>query len=219
MRIDIQIPQQLDDLTLGQWQDIMGIGEVSDEFYARRIFNIIFNVNSDVITKMQANDFDHLVNSYKQVVDQKPIFKNRFTMNKIDYGFIPNLDEITFGELIDLDNNIKPEDYHKTMSILFRPITDSYKNDYKIEVYKGSHDEFKSMPLGIALGAVAFFLTLGQQLLSVILKSLKRENPELMQRALIKSGVGLSQLTPLLEGTFLNMIKLPDYKLIRHLQN
>ena len=32
---------------------------------------------------------------------------NTFVMDGVEYGFIPKLDDITLGEYIDIDNNIK----------------------------------------------------------------------------------------------------------------
>ena len=69
-----------------------------------------------------------------------------------EFGFIPNLDKMTMGEYIDLNNYFEnPQDMHKAMAVLFRPIHESYedKDSYRIDSYKGASvycDIMKEMP-------------------------------------------------------------------------
>ena len=96
---------------------------------------------------------------------------------EVEFGFIPNLDKITMGEYIDLNNYFEEMDtLHKAMAVLFRPIHKSYKNreKYKISSYEGTEffsNVMKDMPLGIALGAKVFFYRLGTKLSKAILNS------------------------------------------------
>lgn len=172
----IKIPEELNDLTLKQWQEITAIGEdVDKEFYMYRILNIVYNIKGVKIENIKNYDIELMADAIRTILEQKPVFKNRFMMGDVEYGFIPNFDNITFGELIDLDEYSEKEDYHKLMSILFRPITKKQTGKrYKIAKYKGVGD-LSGMPLGVALGAVSFFLMLGAQLVSVTLNSLTAE--------------------------------------------
>jgi len=53
--------------------------------------------------------------------------------------FIPNLDDITNGEYVDLDTYIPDwDEMHKAMAVLFRPVIQNLKDKYIIEDYKGS---------------------------------------------------------------------------------
>jgi len=200
MKKEVIIPESLDDLTLEQWQKIQKVVSeegVSDEFLVRTILRVVYGIKSGIIEHMKAKDIENLLDSYRKIVDQQPVFKQRFTLNGIEYGFIPNLDEITAGELVDLDSYAKDVNTHqKMMSILYRPIKDKKGKDYSIKKYKGSNDDLLRMPLGIYLGATAFFLRLGMELQNSIIVSLKVENPVLLVQALEKSGDGISLLTP-----------------------
>jgi hypothetical protein len=71
------------------------------------------------------------------------------------------------------------EDLHKTMSILFRPITeaDGFGN-YKIKDYNGTEelcDVMKLMPLSVVNGALVFFSSLANELLNYIQRYTKEE--------------------------------------------
>ena len=83
------------------------------------------------------------------------------------FGFIPNLDEMTLGEYIDLDTYFGDWDnMHKAMSVLYRPITKEKGNLYNIEEYDGTKysDVLKLMPLDVVLGSIFFFYNLSSEL-------------------------------------------------------
>ena len=100
-----------------------------------------------------------------------------FTLNKKEYGFIPNLDEMTLGEYIDLDNSVSDwQQMHKAMAVLFRPITYKKKQTYLIQEYEAEGgDELRGMPLDVVLGSLFFFYNLRKELLNTIPSYLKLE--------------------------------------------
>jgi len=96
----------------------------------------------------------------------------------IKYGFIPNLDTITAGEWIDIENYQSSAEFaDRLVSILYRPIKRSlkfWKKDYySIEEYKGTNDKLRKAPLEVYLGAMVFFYHLGKTLLEHIDTSIK----------------------------------------------
>ena len=73
---------------------------------------------------------------------------------------IPNLDEITFGEFIDLEKyQYNMESLDKIMAILYRPIVRSMGDRYEIEPYNadGDSEVIKKMSAGTAIAALLFF--------------------------------------------------------------
>jgi len=198
--IDINIPEVLNDLTLGQWQEItdLELNEgISGDFYMRRVLSIVYGIKDVRLEDLKKADVEIMMDSVRNILTQEPSFENRFTMEGVEYGFVPNLDNITFGEFTDLDEYSDRKDYHKMLSILYRPIIKKQTGGrYKIKRYRGSSD-MSGMPLGIALGAVTFFLTIGLQLTSDILSSLTPEERQQWQKlTLEKSGVGMPQSIP-----------------------
>ena len=53
---------------------------------------------------------------------------------------------------------------HKTVGVLYRPITNSKGDYYEIAEYKGT-DGYADFPLDVALGATLFFYRLSNKLL------------------------------------------------------
>ena len=142
----------------------------------------------------------------------------------MEFGFIPNLEDMTFGEYIDLESNISSvETFHKAMAVMYRPITKKVKDRYEIFEYKGT-DEFsdvmKYASLDVVLGATVFFSTLGSDLVQHTLTSLEKEiqkNPKIMtlakERNLIKDGDGTIQSMRFLKETLQSLMTLPDWEL------
>jgi len=65
---------------------------------------------------------------------ERPPLKQRFFIGKQEFGFIPSLEEITVGELNDIDTYISDwTKMHNAMAVLYRPITATFGNRYEIE--------------------------------------------------------------------------------------
>jgi hypothetical protein len=90
------------------------------------------------------------------------------------YGFVPDINSITFGEWLDLDAHCNdfPKNLNKLLAILFRPRKNELVNRYEVEDYDSNihlknADEFNEMPLMIANGAMVFFSNIEKELLRV----------------------------------------------------
>ena len=90
----------------------------------------------------------------------------QFTMNGEKFGFIPDLEEISLGEYIDLDGSVSDwSKMHIAMNVLYRPIKDSKAKRYNIIPYDVSNpNRMKDMPLGCAISSLFFFYNLGKEL-------------------------------------------------------
>ena len=143
-------------------------------------------------------DVDRICEQILSVLNSEPKFKNTFTLNGINYGFIPKLNEITLGEYVDLDSYLSDWDnMNKAMSILFRPIIAKRRNKYIIEDYEGSDVyDLTEMPLDVVFGSMVFFWNLRKELQKHILSYLV-ENPALdltqQTKDLLINGVGINQ--------------------------
>jgi hypothetical protein len=124
-------------------------------------------------------------------------------MNGIKYGFIPNMDELSTGEFIDIETYQKtPNDIWKVLSVLYRPITKEGQNGrYEITPYNAElNNDFKDMDCNTAFGALLFFWSLGIDLLNSTQKYLAmvRRGEVSMKYDLPKNGDGLEWSTDLL---------------------
>jgi len=167
MKVSVQIPEGLHEITLGQYQHYMKI-EGDETFKSRKALQIFCGVHDPLKVSMKdvrkANEI--LAEAFQKQYYLQPTITYQ---NKV-YGFIPNLEQITFGEYIDLDTYFNWPEMHKAMSVLYRPITRSAGEVYKIEEYNGSHERFKGLTMDVVMGATVFFWNLGKDLSADILK-------------------------------------------------
>ena len=77
------------------------------------------------------------------------------------FGFIPNWDEFTAGEWIDMENHL--EDFwanaHKITALLYREVTYELGEKYEIKKYTTKEDAsiFEEMPADLVSGMLLFF--------------------------------------------------------------
>jgi len=211
MKIEINVPTSLKEVTLGQYQKYLKIAENNPEgnFLDAKMIEIFCGIPLSDSYKLKMSSATAIVDIITELLNQTPKHTERFKLNGIEYGFIPDLDEMSLGEYIDLDNNVsKWEQMHIAMNVLFRPIKTSKVGKYNIEEYDVKNpDKMKDMPLGAAIGSVFFFLNLGMELSKhTIHSSSNQQEMEAIQEQLTseQSGVGINQfmvsLTDVLNG-------------------
>ena len=226
MKTEIVIPTSLSEIPLKSYQEFMKVVEKSndDEFIGQKTIEIFCGLKMKDVVKVKWSDVKSLTLHLNEIFKAKPKFQATFKIQDTEFGFIPNLEDMSFGEYIDLESNISSvETFHKAMAVMYRPITKKVKDRYEIFEYKGT-DEFsdvmKYASLDVVLGATVFFSTLGSDLVQHTLTSLETEikkNPKIMtlakERNLIKDGDGTIQSMRFLKETLQSLMKLPDWEL------
>jgi hypothetical protein len=193
----IKIPTSLSDIRLEQFVLFNKLMKESQDenFIQLAMVTIFCDVSVEDAKNIVAKDFTEIVTDITKVLSEQPRFIQRFIHEGKEYGFIPNLDEITAGEYIDLESFLRDEEtYNKAMSVLYRPILNKRKDLYNIEEYKGSHTEFNTLNLEIVLGSMLFFWNLSNELLIAMKGYLAQpKNKILLEAALAQNGVGINQ--------------------------
>ena len=201
MKVSINIPTSLNDITLNQYQQWLKIADKKeiDNFLQQKLIEIFCNIPLKTVTAIKATDADVIVNDILKLFKEESPFKDRFTLNGVEYGFIPDLNNMTLGEYVDLDNLLSEwEQMHIAMNVLFRPITFKKKNKYLIQEYEAKENaNMKEMPLNVVFGAMTFFLTLNEELRKSILSYLATQteveiSPQLRVSLLNGAGINLS---------------------------
>ena len=201
MRKEVIVPDSLNEVTLEQYQKYIKIQDNNedDTFLAIKMIEIFCGIRADLIMKMKASSIRDITNVLAEMFDQKPPLVKEFKMNGIDYGFIPDLENMTFGEYVDLDTYIGDyENMHRAMSVLYRPIVQRYKDKYLVDEYSGDEsDKMKDMPMDAVLSSILFFYHLGMDLSKTMLNYLQEEvSKDLVQQlTLEKNGVGINQFS------------------------
>lgn len=202
------MPENLSEITLGQYQKYLEIqeGDNDEMFIAQKMIEIFCNIELKYVTKMRWKDVQEITLTLSNMFDEDSKFTKMFTLDKVQYGFIPNLDEITFGEFVDLDTYLGDwQQMDKAMSVLFRPVDINVRGRYNIKEYDGSMNEhLKEMPLSVALGAVFFLLNLGKELSQVMMdyldKGILKDHIQ-VKEGLMQNGIGIHHFTQQLKET------------------
>lgn len=199
--IKITLPEDISDITLEQSQKYLSIvrrEDISEFDKTKRIVVLFTGLKRRDVELMDVGDYDTIVKQINKALDLDVEFENRFTLNGVEYGMIPKLDEISAGEYIDLSSyGTSPETLHKVMAILFRPVilSDAFGN-YEIESYTANSDYAEAMkqaPMNIVNGMLVFFCLLSSELQIHTLKYIAsvQEALKLKQALTSKSGDGI----------------------------
>ena len=198
MKMKIKIPSSLKAITLEKYQKYLKIQEnnTDETFLAIKMIEIFLGLRGDTIMKMKAKSIRDITNVLTEMFTEKPELVKEFTMKGVDYGFIPDLENMTFGEYVDLDTYIGDVDnLHRAMAVLYRPITHKANDKYSIEEYEGEDDEkMKDMPMDAVLSSILFFYHLGMELSTTMLNYLQEEeeNKDILQQlTLVENGDGI----------------------------
>jgi len=216
MKASITIPDNVNEISLGQYQKFLKVSEgIEGEFLNQRTVEVFCSVDFNRVILMKRQDVKNIANGLVDLIGGEVEFKHRFFIKNQEFGFMPDLEEMTSGEFADLTSYIgNPQMMHKAMAVMFRPITTKVKDKYDIAPYNGSQefgDLMKFMPLGVALGAMVFFYNLANDLLNATQHSIMREAVKEItaeQHNLVKSGVSTKTSTHLLRETLEDLMKL-----------
>ena len=201
MNIEINVPTSLTEITLGQYQKYLKIAEDNPDgnFLSAKMIEIFCGIPLSDSYKLKVSSVAAIIDILEELLDTKPEHTQRFKMNGIEYGFIPDLDDMSLGEYIDLDNNAsKWSEMHIAMNVLYRPIKDSKAGKYNITEYNPLDSNLmKDMPMSAVTGSLFFLLNLGIELSNHMIHSLTQVEMEDLQAKLTldKDGVGINQFT------------------------
>jgi hypothetical protein len=212
--MNIIVPNRLDELTLGQYQHFQKL-EGDEDFLGRKMVEIFCDIKMDVINKMKVSSISKINETLLKAFSSRPEFKMRFKMDGVEYGFIPNLEEITFGELHDIETTISDwQKMNETMAVLYRPIVQKMGKRYRIKDYDADGlqiELMRKMPLDVVFGAVVFFCDLGMDLSRTFLTYLDKEMRSSSQasRNSLTVGGGFPYSILLLKEMLPDLMKFP----------
>tara|TARA_R110001592_G_scaffold20063_8_gene81881 strand:+ start:3087 stop:3740 length:654 start_codon:yes stop_codon:yes gene_type:complete len=190
MKVNLRIPTSLNEITLGQYQEFAKLEDntkISPAEIQLKMIQIFCNVSELVARGMRATDIAEICEMLNNMFDTQHQLVSKFKLNGVDYGFIPELDDMSFGEYMDLDTFIGDNDnIHRAANVLFRPIEFKRGDRYTIKEYDSNTSELaKDFPLDVVLGAIVFFYRLGKDLSVVMLNSLEKKNERDLAQYLI----------------------------------
>jgi len=208
MKIEINVPDSLKEITLGQYQKFEKINTKENKdttFLLQKMVQIFCNLDLKDVATIKYKSVQEISLHLNKVFDTKHSLIPTFELGGVKMGFIPVLDDMTLGEYIDLDDNLGDwQTMHKAMSVLYRPVTFSKVHKYQIEDYEGivNDEAMKQAPLDVVFSAMVFFYRLSNELTQTILSFLQKETNKMttqQKQTLGLSGDGISQSMDLLK--------------------
>jgi hypothetical protein len=220
MKINITIPETLNEITLYQYQrfeKLISNNEPSD-FVNQKTIEIFCNIELKDVARIRIAEVSEILTHINNLLQQKPKLTNTFKLGVYEFGFIPKLEDITAGEYIDLESYLSDtQTLHKAMAVLYRPIKNKTKSLYTIEEYsKDSQDMaevLKYMPLDVALGSMLFFWTLLNDCVNGLADFIQSEveQSEQAKNILEKNGVGINHSMQQLREMYSNLMPLQGF--------
>jgi hypothetical protein len=232
MKLEINVPSSLSEIPLKHYQDFLKVQADSndEEFVAQKMIEIFCGITLKDVVKMKLTSLNELIAHFTQLFSEKPKFQNRFKITseegEIEFGFIPELEQISFGEYVDLESHLTNWDsYHKAMAVMYRPIIKTRKDKYDVLPYEPNKDFqelMKFAPLDVVIASSVFFWNLGSELLTATLNYLENEmkkNTKLTttfqkQLNLQNDGDGINQYMQSLRETLQDSMRLPITNLL-----
>lgn len=160
-------------VSIKNYVDIFKIKDLfSDDYFSAKLLNIVTGIPIEEVLASDYSQVNYLATEILQKIPLKtPEFIDRFEIDGIKYGFIPDWKDMSFAEFADLDTlSTKKQDelltnLHIIASIMYRPVTtEKSLHDYEIEKYdvkkmKKRAEIFKDkLDIKYVLGAQFFFI-------------------------------------------------------------
>jgi hypothetical protein len=199
---------KLNNVPLHSYQKYMLIDNPNEQ----DLLKCFLGLTQPELNKLPSKDVDNYLNQINNLLNLDHELIRTFKLNGIEYGFIPKLDDITYGENLDVTKYIgEYGSMHKAMAVLFRPIKQKIRDQYLIEEYTGSYvyaEKFKDIPLDVVFGAIVFFYNLTNELLNSTLKYLEQQiqQDSQLQASLQESGVDIQSSILLAKETLQDLI-------------
>jgi hypothetical protein len=229
IELELRVPQKLEAIKLRQYQEYLKIQkenedvEDSGNFLNSKCIQIFCGLTLKESYNLPVKMFDGVLKQIGKCFEEPTPLIKEFSMTgsngvEVSFGMIPALDEMTFGEYVDLESFISDwSNMHKAMAVLYRPITFNKNGKYLIEDYDGSDkywEVMKDAPVNVALGAMVFFYRLGKKLSKYTMDYLQHQQTlqdSKSDKDLEKSGDGINQFTHLLEEKYQELMKLQRF--------
>ena len=213
MKIDVFIPDSLNEITLGQYQKFLAIAKDKEQdlFIQQKMVEIFCKIDLKDIANIRYTALVNIIDHFNELFSKESKLIHKFKMDGLEFGFVPKLDDITFGEYVTLDTYFADwKNMHKAMEVLYRPITDTKGDSYNIVDYEDEKYDMTKMPLGVALSSIVFFYNLSNELLKTTLSYLKTEGNKTIAKHLtsVESGDGTNQFGQSLEEALKNLSRL-----------
>ena len=178
------------DVTLENWIKLIEATEKVTSQEALATIDAISEIPKKLIKELSIQDIATIMKYVSKLqLEENSSLHQIITIDGQQYGFHPNLEEITLGEYADLEtmiqNGIK-EKMPEIMAILYRPIVEKEKDVYSIQAYDGNirirTEKMKKMTAEQVQGALVFFWNFVNKYLMTMLLYLTEQTTQIIKK-------------------------------------
>jgi len=193
-----------DDVTLEKWAKLMYKKNQSNSNEALETIAALSDIPKKLVNELGINDVATILKRIAKMQEKENTkLKRIIKVDNVEYGFHPNLEDITLGEYADIETYLKlgiENNLTKLMAVLYRPILEKEGKQYSIEAYDSSStrlraEKFKKMKAEDVNSSLVFFWTLGNELLMTLPLYLMEQSQEILNKVqmsnLQTNGTGL----------------------------
>tara|TARA_R100000900_G_scaffold29416_3_gene23204 strand:- start:687 stop:1328 length:642 start_codon:yes stop_codon:yes gene_type:complete len=190
------------EVTMEKWLKLMDFTEGTKTKEAEETIAALSTIPKKLIKELSLQDVAAIMGKIAELQqEQNSSLKRIIEIDGVEYGFHPDLSEITLGEFADIETFIKNDiekNLPELMAVLYRPIKEKKNDIYIIEAYDGNisirAEEMKKMSIEQVQSALVFFYHLGKVLSMTFPLSLMERLMEMkkqsQQKILQASGLG-----------------------------
>ena len=206
MKYKIEIPTTLDDITLAQFKEysLMISRETEEDLtFKKQVINLFCTGDTEKIEFFKKKQIDSIFADFTAMLEsERNSFEKIVTIEGKEYGFIPNLKDLSIGEFSDIETLMKDgvfENIEKVLAVLYRPVCRKDKDFvnkirrffgfkalksklYNIADYDGLNDRdvlfLNKFPVKNFHGTMVFFLIIAKELLMHTHQYLKENQTE-----------------------------------------
>jgi len=199
---DYNIINSWSDVTLDKWLTLIGYENLTGSEEALKIVKLFSDIPTKLIKQLSVQDVALVMKRLTDLqTEQNTTLNKIIEIDGVEYGFHPDLEEITLGEYADIETYIKlgiDKYLPELCAILFRPVIEKKNNIYTIEAYNGNikirSEIFKKMPAEQVQNMLVFFWTFVNKLFQILPSYLMQRTEEMSTQSQVKvsqkNGVG-----------------------------
>ena len=173
---EFELISSWEDVTLEKWLQLVNSIEGTKTQEAEATIAALSTIPKQLVKELPLSDVVVIMSKIAELQQkQNSSLKRIIEIDGIEYGFHPDLSEITLGEFADIETFIKNDiEKHlpELMAVLYRPIKEKKNDVYIIEAYDGNisirAEEMKKMSAEQVQRALRFFFALGKMLSKIL---------------------------------------------------
>ena len=214
MKIKVTIPESLEDIKAADYARFM-LAEPTEEKIPELSLTFFVGISDTDRKRINKPVIDDITRQVLEVLNEKPNLQRFITIDGVEYGFVPDLENITLAEFVDAEEYFKNpyQNWQKILGVLYRPITSKVFNKfYDVEVYnpdKHNGEVFKDASAALLQGCMLFFWRLEIKLVADTLTSSQEQKKkgkalQVQGKDLEESGDGMRHSIALLQEIYSN---------------